>query len=98
MVIRILDHVQSFSSYEDGDRIFQLIVEPIERGEDVVLSFEGIDAVPSSFLNASILRLAERVPVAEIKAHLRLINSTKQVNDLLRSRMKFLETQSRNSP
>lgn len=99
MVIKILEHVKNFSTYEDGDCIFRLIVGPVERGEDVVLSFEGIDAVPSAFLNASILRLAERVPVSAIKAHVRLVDSTKQVNDLLRSRMSFLERQlERKSP
>ncbi|MBD9406298.1 STAS-like domain-containing protein [Acidovorax sp. ACV02] len=90
MVIRILDHVEHASSYEDGDAIFKLISAPISRGEDVVVSFDGIQAVPSAFINASLVRLAELTTVGEIRAHLKIAQSTRQINDLIRSRFDFL--------
>lgn len=90
MVVRLLDHVQHCSSYAEGDVIFEIIAPQIKRGEDVTLSFDGVDAVPSSFINAAIVRLVEVVNVNEIKAHLRVINSTRQINDLIRSRVAFL--------
>ncbi len=90
MVIRILDHVEHCASYADGDKIFQLIAPLVERGEDVVLSFSGVDAVPSSFINGSVVRLAEVVSVAEIKSHLKVVDSTRQINDLIRTRIAFL--------
>ncbi|MGH8756984.1 MAG: STAS-like domain-containing protein [Burkholderiales bacterium] len=90
MVIRVLDHVTHCSSYAEGDVIFTIISPHIQEGEDVTLSFEGVDAVPSSFVNAAIIRLVEVVSLNEIKAHLKVINSTRQINDLIRSRVAFL--------
>jgi hypothetical protein len=90
MVVRILDHVANCSSYADGDTIFNIIEPVIKRGEDVVLSFEGVEAVPSSFVNASIVRLIEVVSLKEIKMHLKVINSTRQINALIRGRIDFL--------
>lgn len=90
MVVRILDHVANCSSYADGDTIFNIIGPVIQRGEDVVLSFEGVEAVPSSFVNASIVRLIEIVSLKEIKTHLKVIKSTRQINALIRGRIDFL--------
>lgn len=90
MVIRILDHVAQAATYADGEKIFTLIVEPIKRGEDITLSFDGIDAVPSSFINAAVVRLVEVVGIEVIKAHLLVIDSTRQINSLIRDRIAFL--------
>ena len=92
MVIRILDHVERCSTYADGNTIFELIAPLIEAGKDVTLSFEGIDAVPSSFINASVVRLVEKVPLLEIKKRLKVIDSTRQINELIRGRIAFLES------
>lgn len=96
MVIRILDHVEHCASYADGDVIFRLISPHVKNGEDVVLSFDGIDAVPSSFVNAAIVRLVEVVSLGEIRKHLKITSSTKQINDLIRSRFAFVEQESSN--
>lgn len=90
MVIRVLDYVTHCSSYAEGDAIFQIIAPHIQSGEDVTLSFDGVDAVPSSFINAAIVRLAEVVSLDTLKAHLKVIDSTRQINDLIRSRIAFL--------
>jgi hypothetical protein len=90
MVIRILDYVEHASTYEDGDVIFKLISGPIVNGDDVVVSFDGIQAVPSAFINASLVRLAELAPIVEIRAHLKIAQSTRQINELIRSRFDFL--------
>lgn len=90
MVIKILDHVDNCSTYADGEVIFNLIAPIIKRSEDITLSFEGVEAVPSSFINASIVRLVEIVSLEEIKAHLKVINSTRQINALIKGRMDFL--------
>jgi STAS-like domain of unknown function (DUF4325) len=91
MVITALDHVQQCSTYSDGQVIFDLLLPAIKRGEDVTLSFRGVTALPSAFVNSAILRLVEEVPVDEIKAHLRLSDSTRQINELIRDRFAFVE-------
>lgn len=89
-LIRILDHVQSCSTYDDGNVIFELIAQHVQHGEDVTLSFAGVSAVPSSFINASIVRLAETVSLAEIRAHLSLSDSTRQINEMVKMRFDHL--------
>jgi len=53
MVIRVLDHVEHASTYDEGDVIFKLLAPRLMQGEDVALSFDGVSAVPSAFINAS---------------------------------------------
>lgn len=91
MVIRVLDHVERCTSYAEGEVIFNLIAPLIVKGEDVTLSFEGVDAVPSSFVNAAIVRLTEVAPLGDVRKHLKVVDSTRQINDMIRSRMAFVE-------
>jgi hypothetical protein len=93
MVIRILDHVKQCSSYEDGEVIYRLISASIANGQDVSLSFSGVDALPSAFVNASIVRLVEVATPSAIRQHLKILDSTKQINELIRSRIAFVEAQ-----
>ena len=90
MVIKLLDLVEHCSTYDDGEVVFNAISPPLERGEDVVISFNGVSAVPSAFVNAAIVRLVERMPIGQVKAHLKIIDSTKQINELIKSRFEFL--------
>lgn len=91
MVVTILEHVRQPSTYEDGEIIFKLIEPRIRAGSPVTLSFAGISAVPTSFVNSAIVRLVESVPVESVRARLRITNSTKQINDLVRSRLAFVD-------
>lgn len=90
MVIRLLDYVEHCSSYAEGEVIFNLLAPVIKSGEDVTLSFEGVSAVPSAFINGALVRLVEETPVPTIRAHLKIVDSTRQINDLIRSRFAFL--------
>jgi hypothetical protein len=90
MVIRVLDHVKQCSSYEDGDVIFQLLSPMVKAGQSVVLSFEGVDAVPSSFVNAAIVRLTEVVDPDAVRRSLRIVDSTRQINEMIRNRIAFV--------
>lgn len=92
MVIRVLDHVPQCSSYADGEVIFNLIAPYIEQHETVTLSFDGVLAVPSSFVNAALVQLVERVTLDEVKKHLRITDSTREINQLLRTRFEYLAT------
>lgn len=91
MVIRVLDHVARASSYADGDVIFEMIRDPIARGEPVTVSFEGVRAVPTAFVNAAFVRLAESLPVASIRGCLHLTCSTRGINRLVKDRFAFVE-------
>jgi hypothetical protein len=90
MVIRILDHVATASTYEDGEAIYRLIRGPISDGETVTVSFAGVLAVPSAFVNAAFVRLLESVPIERIRQCLRIEDSTRAINELIRQRFSFV--------
>jgi len=90
MVIRILDHVRTASTYGDGEVIFGLIANDLREGRDVEVSFEGIRAVPSAFVNGAFVRLVESISPDVIKARLRFKNSTRHINEMIRSRFDFV--------
>ncbi len=94
MVIRLLDYVKHCSTYEDGEVIFGLIAPKVEAGEAVVLSFDGVNAVPSAFVNAALLRLVERVSLETVMQRLSIVDSTRQINDLIKSRFGFVQSRS----
>lgn len=89
VTINILDHIESASTYEDGGKIYQLLKEKIAAGEVVSLSFENISSVPSAFLNAAVIQLLEDFSFAVIKKQLRFTNTTKHINQLIKSRFEF---------
>lgn len=90
VVIRIRDHVARASSYEDGDVIFRLVSDNLHAGADVAVSFEGISSVPSAFVNAAFVRLLETMKFEDFRAKVRFKDSTRSINDLLRSRLEFV--------
>ena len=87
--IRILDHVERASDYNDGQVIFDLIKYDVIEGRPVSVSFDGISAVPSAFVNAAFIQLLEVAPVEQIRETLKIVDSTRFINDLIRRRFEF---------
>lgn len=90
MAIAIKDHIESASSYSDGEVIFRLLLDPICEGKGVVVDFSGITSVPSAFVNSAFIRLLEHVSFEQVRSTLTFINSTRQINELIRSRFDFV--------
>ncbi|MDP1663538.1 MAG: STAS-like domain-containing protein [Methylobacter sp.] len=90
MVIRILDYVPNASTYEDGEVIFKKILFEIKHDRPVTISFEGISSVPSAFINAAFIRLLEELTFEKIRTYLRITDSTKRINELIKSRFDFV--------
>jgi hypothetical protein len=88
-VIRILDHVQTYSTYEDGEVIYQLIAKELRDGRNVTLSFFGIKSIPSAFVNAALVKLIEEFDFDYIRSRLKIVDSTRQINRLVKDRFHF---------
>jgi STAS-like domain of unknown function (DUF4325) len=93
MVIRIIDYFKTPSTYEDGDVIFKKISSEIQQGNQVTISFEGISSVPSAFINAAFIRLLEEFCFEKIRNSLRFTDTTKHINELIKSRFDFVLSQ-----
>lgn len=89
MVIRTLDYVKQCYTQEDGQKIYAIILPYLERKTKVEVSFDGVEFVPSSFVNTALIALLDKVPFQTIKECLSFINTTKQINEMIRDRFSF---------
>lgn len=89
VTIRILEHVRSVSSYGDGEVIYRIIVEEFRHHRPVTLSFDGIKSVSSAFVNSALIRLIEDFDFDFIRAHLHIVDSTRQINRIIKDRFAF---------
>jgi hypothetical protein len=89
MVIRALDLVRQCYSQDDGQKVYDALFPRLNRGERIELSFDGVDTVPSSFINTSLIRLLDVLSFETIKSNLRFVNTTKQINEMIKSRFDF---------
>lgn len=87
--IRISDHVNQASGYHDGQIIFDLIVPSILAGIPIKVSFLGITAAPSAFINAAFIQLLEVTSIDQIRANLIISDSTKFINEMIKNRFEF---------
>ncbi|MBU4353888.1 MAG: STAS-like domain-containing protein [Proteobacteria bacterium] len=88
MVIKVVNYVSQCYSNSDGAIIYSIIDRYIEEKE-IVLSFDGIDIVSSSFVNAALIPFINLIGFAEIKRKFKIINTTKQINDMIKRRFQF---------
>lgn len=92
-LIRIKDHVSHASTYEEGDVIFALLQAAFHRNTAVQLSFDGINAVPSAFINAALVRLVEEHDMSVVKRLLRISDSNRGINEMIKQRFEFVTAQ-----
>ncbi|MEK3993732.1 STAS-like domain-containing protein [Psychrobacillus sp. FSL K6-2365] len=87
-VIKITDIVKTTSYNKDGEVIFDLVRDSLMRKEQVSVSFEGIQALNTSFINSAFIELLEDFNFDEIKKYLTFTNSTRQINSIIAKRFK----------
>jgi len=92
-VIRIIDYIEKPSSYEDGEVIYKIISQKMKDNENVVVSFSGIASVPSAFVNSAFIRLVEEFSFEKIRSLLVITDSTRHINELIKSRFDFVLSQ-----
>lgn len=84
--IYIKEIVDSPSLNEHGEEIFDLIKKKLEVNEKVTISFKGIYALNSSFVNSAFIELLEYFPFEKIKMYVHFLDSTKQINGTILKR------------
>lgn len=88
-IINVLDHVERCYSNDDGQIIQDLIRHSFKQNEKVVVSFKGVTALNSSFVNTAFIELLNDYEFSFIKVHLGFSNSTAQINKMIKSRFNF---------
>jgi hypothetical protein len=90
MVIKVLEVVSDCQSWVSGDTLHKALLSAFNAGDaEVLVSFEGVDDVPSAFVNAAFLPLLDSWDFETIRRRLRVVNSTRQINDMIKRRLTF---------
>jgi len=89
MKINVLDYVNRCYTHKDGEVIADIITSCLKRGGCVAISFGGVYAVPSSFVNSAFISLLDDFTFADIRERVTFVDSTKQINDLIKTRFDF---------
>lgn len=88
-LIRILDHVERCYNANDGQIIHDIIEKEWRKHDRITLSFEGVDSAPSSFVNVALISFLDDHDFDEIKRKLRFVNTSSQINEMIRTRFTF---------
>ncbi|MGE4471058.1 MAG: STAS-like domain-containing protein [Desulfovibrio sp.] len=96
--IKITDHLNRWLTNEDGAVIFEQIRPYLEKDEPVVVSFEGVSSVPTSFVNSAFLELLVSFPFSKIKEKLTFVHTNRQINAIINKRFQFVVNQQRDTP
>lgn len=94
MVIRILDIVDRCYSNEDGQAVYHQIKPRVIAGAPFTLSFAGVSAVTSSFVNSALIDLLDSVDFDQIKRTVKITDVSQTVAQVIKRRFTF-ETQER---
>ena len=86
-VIRVQSICGAADTGPQGDKLYDVMSAALSRYDQIVISFDGVDTATSSFVNASFVRLLSHVSFDEIKQRLKVINSTRQINDMIKRRL-----------
>lgn len=78
--INIFEQIGSSASVssDDGDMLFERILKALERGVAVVLDFNNIELITSTFLNAAIGQLYSKYDSPFLKEHLKVENMSQE--------------------
>jgi STAS-like domain of unknown function (DUF4325) len=89
MVIRVKDLAPAAYTNDDGDAVHAAVAAELARADQVTVSFAGVDAVTSSFVNSALVPLLEALGFEAFKKRIRIVDATKPTIALVKHRLNF---------
>lgn len=89
VTIKIIDNVKYSTGHEDGYKIYNLILVALKHGNNVTLSFEGVDFITPSFVNGALVELLTKYDFETIKKRVKIINVNPSMATLIKERLVF---------
>lgn len=87
MVIKVRSIVPACDTNAHGDAVRVAILRALKTATAVDVSFAGVTAATTSFVNSAFVDLLQVMSLADIKARIRIAHSTRQINDMIRTRL-----------
>jgi uncharacterized protein DUF4325 len=77
----------SADTAEHGALVFEALSQALKSDGEIVVSFKGVQTATSSFTNIAFVKMLSAWPLAEIKRRVRIVESTRQINEMIKSRL-----------
>jgi hypothetical protein len=87
VAIRIFDVAGGADTSAQGDLVYAKLIAGLRSAQDIEVSFDRVKTATSSFVNTSFVKLLEHWPLDELKRRMRVVHSTRQINDMIKSRL-----------
>ena len=87
MVIKVRDIVPACDTNAHGDALRDAILRALKTSAVVDISFAGVTAATTSFVSSAFVDLLQVMSLSDIKARIRIGNSSRQINDMIRMRL-----------
>jgi STAS-like domain of unknown function (DUF4325) len=87
MVIQVRSLVTFVITEADGAAVFIALSNVLTHSENAIASFAGIKTASTSFVNMAFARLLDLMSFEDIKRRVRVIDSTRQINHLIKWRL-----------
>jgi hypothetical protein len=81
--IKVKDITKGTFTNEDGLSVYNAIYSAISENDSIILSFEGITSLSSSFLNSSIGEIIEKFGFDFLKNKIKITKYTPQLSGLI---------------
>ncbi len=72
---------------DQGEIVFNALSAGLKTAGVVTLDFAGVTTATSSFTNAAIVPLLSDYSLDHLRQHLRVVKSTRQINDMIKTRL-----------
>jgi hypothetical protein len=87
-MVRVIDIITAADTADQGSVVYTRLREELARADaQVTVSFEGVQTATSSFVNVAFVQLLSDFPMADIRHRLRVVESTRQINEMIRTQM-----------
>jgi STAS-like domain of unknown function (DUF4325) len=87
MVIAVKSFIPDCDTNVHGDALREVMLRALDESEVVEVSFAGVTAATSSFVNSAFVELLHIMAFDEIKGRIRITHSNRQINDMIRTRL-----------
>lgn len=85
--IKVTDIAGRADTADQGAMLYRALLDRLKRPGLVVVDFDGLTTATSSFCNLAFVQLLARRKLVDLKKRLRVVNSTRQINEMIKSRL-----------
>lgn len=87
MVIHIHNLIPGADTADQGTQLYPHLKAALDSDKSVVVDFDGVQTATSSFVKTAFVALLESFTLHDLKTKMRIINSTRQINQMIKTRL-----------